>query len=220
MSAGPVSCGTHSAAIMVCWEDAKAVFVAIDEHETGWMAQADLGAALQRYWPAAGASSCRATLTLSQLTRTRWCWLHSAGVDCSATEVETCLAKLEATQEEAGFLSVDEFCQLCCDWNPASAGHPSEAAGADAAGADAAGETASTAQPTAREAELLAALDAARAENAGLRRRLELGGGTAPAPAARAGAAGGIYDPSWTALVRPLYDEVRHLRPSRPVGLL
>jgi hypothetical protein len=179
----------------------------------------------RRQQPPAAASSCRATLTLSQLTLTRWCWLHSAGVDCSAAEVETCLAKLEATQEEAGFLSVDEFCQLCCDWNPASAGHPSEAAGADAAGADAAGadaagETASTAQPTAREAELLAALDAARAENAGLRRRLELGGGTAPAPAARAGAAGGIYDPSWTALVRPLYDEVRHLRPSRPVGLL
>jgi hypothetical protein len=34
---------------MVSWEDAKAVFVAVDEYETGWMAQADVGGALQRY---------------------------------------------------------------------------------------------------------------------------------------------------------------------------
>ena len=40
----------------------------------------------RRQQPPAAASSCRATLTLSQLTRTRWCWLHSAGVDCSAAE--------------------------------------------------------------------------------------------------------------------------------------
>ena len=33
---------------MVSWEDAKAVFVAVDEHETGWMAQADVGGALER----------------------------------------------------------------------------------------------------------------------------------------------------------------------------
>ena len=35
--------------VMVSWEDAKAVFVAVDEYETGWMAQADVGEALQRY---------------------------------------------------------------------------------------------------------------------------------------------------------------------------
>ena len=34
---------------MLSWEDAKAVFVAVDEYETGWMAQADVGGALQLY---------------------------------------------------------------------------------------------------------------------------------------------------------------------------
>ena len=33
---------------MVSWEEAKTVFVAVDEHETGWMAQADAAGALQR----------------------------------------------------------------------------------------------------------------------------------------------------------------------------
>ena len=33
---------------MVGWEDAKAVFVEVDECESGWMALADVGGALQR----------------------------------------------------------------------------------------------------------------------------------------------------------------------------
>ena len=85
MYVGPWCRVTHSAATMVCWEDAKAVFVAIDEHETGWMAQADLGAALQRYWPAASSrqlppaaaaprSRCRSSLVLAGAGCTVLAW--------------------------------------------------------------------------------------------------------------------------------------------------
>ncbi len=130
---------------------------------------------------------------------------------CTPSEVEAWLAQLEATQEEAGFLSVDEFYQLCCSFCSGTSANGAAAVAADE-------ETGSrcdagdAAQPTAREVELLAALEAARAENAGLRRRLEMSGEAAPAPAARAGASGGIYDPRWTERVRPLYDEVRTIR--------
>ena len=134
-------------------------------------------------------------------------------MECTPSEVEVWLAQLEATQEEAGFLSVDEFYKLCCSFSSGTS-----AIGAAAVAADAetgsrcdAGDAGDAAQPTAREVELLAALEAARAENAGLRRRLEMSGEAAPAPAARAGASGGIYDPRWTERVRPLYDEVRAL---------
>ena len=134
------------------------------------------------------------------------CSLCRAGVTCNPGEVETWLAQLEATQEEAGVLSVDEFYRLCCAFSTAANGAAVKNAEQTAdAGGDAGGDAV---RPTAREAELLAALDAARSENAGLRRRLEMSGEAAPAPAARAGASGGIYDPRWTERVRPLYDEV------------
>ena len=35
------------------YDAAKAVFVALDEHESGWLAQDNLAAALKRYLPAA-----------------------------------------------------------------------------------------------------------------------------------------------------------------------
>lgn len=36
---------------MADYDAAKAVFVAIDDQETGWLAQENLGAALERYVP-------------------------------------------------------------------------------------------------------------------------------------------------------------------------
>jgi hypothetical protein len=126
-------------------------------------------------------------------------------------EIETWLVQLEPTQEEAGFLSVDEFCQLCCSFSTGASANAAAAVAADDQETGRRCDAGDPAQPTAREVELLAALDAARAENAGLCRRLEMSGEAAPAPAARAGASGGIYDPRWTERVRPLYDEVRAL---------
>ena len=160
----------------------RAVFAALDEHESGWLAEADLGTALER-----------------------------AGVSAGPAEV---LAALAPTQEEAGFLSVDEFCSICAgraatpQQPPAEGGTTAAAPEGSAAGVgqqDAAGG-----EGTPRERALAAALAAARAENAGLRRRLEMGGdraAAAPAPAARAGAAGPLWDAGWLAQVRPLYDE-------------
>ena len=129
----------------------------------------------------------------------------SCAVACTAAEVAACLERVQTTCEEQGFLSVDEFCKLCCGWATATSATVTTSGAAAAAADFSAGPGAGAA--TARETELLAALEAARAENAGLRRRLEIDGGAAPAPAARAGCSGGIFDPAWAAKVRPLYDE-------------
>lgn len=155
--------------------------------------------------------------------------LDSVGATCDVAEVEMWLAQLEPTQEEAGFLSVDEFYRLCCDCSTGTAANGATSATAGEASSASAGSTSARSsvsgnddgtKPTAREVELLAALQAARSEIAGLRRRLEMSGQTAPPPAARAGASGGIYDLRWTERVRPLYDEVCFIRSINDENLL